>query len=198
LTTNHHAHKRFSDKLAFLLNNPVRRRLSPPERLISKLDIDREDVVVDFGCGPGFFLIPVAKITGKAIGIDTSTRMLELASNYAGKRKVSVELLQSDGREIKIPVESVNLIFLVHVFHEVHDQMALLKEFLRILKPLGRVAIVEKTRAGRVYIANFGPPVVNEMELAQQIQKAGFTVGKPIPHGRDSIIIGKKMNTQTD
>ena len=189
MAANHQTHKPFSDKLAFILNNPIRRTLYPPERLIATLDLGPNDVVVDFGCGPGFYLIPLAKVAGKAIGIDVSTRMLEQAAHHAKKAKVKVELLQNDGTKIRLPNDSVNLIMLVHVFHEVNDKRTVLNEFRRILKPGGRLAIVEKTRADRISPITFGPPTVDEKTAVQEIQQAGFGFMQAIPRGKDSIIM---------
>jgi ubiquinone/menaquinone biosynthesis C-methylase UbiE len=189
LAANHQTHKPFSDKLAFVLNNPIRRTLYPPERLIATLDLGPNDVVVDFGCGPGFYLIPLAKVAGKAIGIDVSTRMLERAAYHAKKAKVEVELLQNDGTNIRLPNDSVNLIVLVHVFHEVNDKRTVLNEFRRILKPGGRLAIVEKTRADRISPVAFGPPTVDEKKAVHEIQQAGFGLMQAIPRGKDSIIM---------
>lgn len=185
-------HHRFPDKWAFLLNNPIRRRLLPPEKLIAKLAIDSNDVVVDFGCGPGFISIPLARVSGKAIGVDVSPRMLERASRYAKRAHVSLELLQSDGSELKLADKSVDLILLNHVFHEVENKQGTLSQFLRVLKPSGRVAIVEKTRGGGVFSGKFGPPIINEEEVTQALRNAGFDSVEAISHAKDSIIIGKK------
>ena len=187
-----HAHKRFSDKLAFFLNNPIRRKFSPPERLIEKLGIKPDAVVLDFGCGPGFFLVPAAKTAGKAIGADVSARMLERAGNYAKKRGVSVELIDSDGRSVKLPDESVDLIFLVHVFHEIDDKPLVLKEFLRILKPSGRLAIVERSKDSWMSRRKLGPPVIDVSKVASEIGQAGFASDKPLQFGTDSIVFGRK------
>jgi len=192
LTARIHAHKRFPERLAFTLNNPIRRRLSPPEQLISKLRVSPNDVVVDFGCGPGFFLIPLARVAGKATGIDVSTSMLEKARNYARKVGVTIELLQSNGAEITLPGNSVDLIFLAHVFHEVEEKPRVLKEFSRILRGSGRLAIVERTIPGGLFSRKFGPPIVKEGEIVAQLQQAGFAFIQTIPHERDSIIIAKK------
>ena len=189
MPVSHHAHRRFSDKLAFVLNNPIRQRLSPPERLIAKFDIGPNDVVVDFGCGPGFYLITLARVAGKVIGIDTSSRMLELAANQAKKNTVTVELLQSNGTDIRLPDNTVDLIVLVHVFHEVEEKATVLREFRRILKPGGRLAIVEKTRPDRMFPAVFSPPIVDPKEIVQDIQQEGFGFRQAIPSGKDSIII---------
>lgn len=184
-------HKCFPHRLAFMLNNPIRQHFNPPTRLISKLDIGPGDVVVDFGCGPGYFTVPIAKVAGKTIGIDVSSSMLEKAADYAKKSDVAIELIQSNGTQINLENDSVDIIVLVHVFHEIEERRKALSEFLRILRPSGRLLIVEKTRGG-VLAAKFGPPIVNESEIVTEIANAGFVIVKTVAHGTDSIIQGKK------
>lgn len=191
----HHGHKQFPEGQAFILNNPIRRLLSPPKRLISKINIDSHDVVVDFGCGPGFFLLPLAKVARRAIGVDVSPRMLEKAAEHAKKELSAIELLQSDGTNLRLDNGSVDLILLNHVFHEVQDKTRVLGEFHRILKPLGRLAIVERTREVSRLRAKFGPPKIDEKELANDVQQKGFKIIESIPHGTDSIVIAQKANT---
>jgi ubiquinone/menaquinone biosynthesis C-methylase UbiE len=193
LAAEHQGHKRFPDKLAFMLDNRIRRLLSPPERLISKLGIGSNDVVVDFGCGPGFFLIPIAKIAGRAIGIDVSPHMLERAAQRAKKEDLTIQFLQSDGTDIRLEDGTVNLILLNNVFHEVGDKPGLLGEFRRILTPLGRLAIVERTREVNGLWAKFSPPLIDEKELAHDIQQTGFRLAQPIPYGKSSIVIAQKV-----
>jgi ubiquinone/menaquinone biosynthesis C-methylase UbiE len=140
------AHHRFSDKLAFMLNNPLRRCLSPPEELVSKFGVGSNDVVVDFGCRPFFFTIPLARVSSRTIGVDASSRMLEKAAAHALRTGVAVELIQSDETQIRLPDASVDMVVLVHVLHEVEARSMVLSEFLRILKPSGRLVVVEKLK----------------------------------------------------
>ncbi len=186
-----HKHKRFPEKLAFLLNNPVRRLLSNPKELIAKFQINSGDVVVDFGCGPGYYTVPLARIANKVIGIDFSPRMLEKAGAYARKNAVRVDLLQSDGTQINLPDGSVDVIILIHVFHEIEDKAKALLEFARILKHSGRLLIVEKTRGG-LLASRMGPPVVNSTEILGDITDAGLQDFGTVLHGKDTIIKGKK------
>jgi ubiquinone/menaquinone biosynthesis C-methylase UbiE len=193
LTLNRY--RRFLDRLAFTLNNRIRTFLSPPEELVSKLDVGGGDVVVDFGCGPGFFTIPLAKAAGKVIGIDVSPRMLERASSYARRNKLTAEFVRSDGTDIRLGHDSADMILLNHVFHEVDDRRNVLSEFLRIMKPYGRLAIVERTRGRSILSGRLGPPIVNEAEVIKELELAGFRFVRTIPHGKDSIIIARKMTS---
>jgi len=147
---------------------------------------------VDFGCGTGFYTIPIAKVVARTIAVDISPRMLERTDSNARKSGVTVELLRSDGVEIKLGGESVDLIFLNHVFHEVVDKQRVLNEFLRILKPSGRLAIVEKTRGG-LFSGKLGPPIIDQREVIQDLERAGFSLAETISCGNDSTIVGKKL-----
>lgn len=184
--------RKIPEKLAFTLDNPIRRFLDPPERLIEKLGINPDDTVVDFGCGPGYFLIPLAKVARRAIGVDVSPRMLKKASTKAKKEGVSIELLQSNGTDIRLEDNSADLIFLNHVFHELDDKPTVLGEFHRILKPSGRLAIVERTRDSWRLLSNLRPPVVDEKKLINEIQQTGFRFAQTITHGNASIVISQK------
>jgi ubiquinone/menaquinone biosynthesis C-methylase UbiE len=185
-----HVHKRYPERLAFTLNNRFRRFLEPPEQLISKLDLKATDVVVDFGCGPGFYTIPIARSAARTIAVDVSSHMLEKTISNAKKNHITVETLASDGTAIQLDDGIVDLIFLSRVFHEVANRSKVLSEFLRIMKRSGRLAIVEKTRGGLLAWAP-GPPIIDQATIVQELERAGFRFTQTIPHGSNSIVIGK-------
>jgi ubiquinone/menaquinone biosynthesis C-methylase UbiE len=56
--------------------------------------------------------------------------------------------LQSDGKNIKVEDGSLDLILLVTVYHEVGESRTVLAEFRRILKPTGKLVIVEVVKKG--------------------------------------------------
>ena len=85
----------------------------------------------------------------------------------------------------------MDLILLNHVFHEVEGRRATLGEFSRVLRPAGRIAIVERTRSGR-FFEGFGPPTMDAKEVTDELANSGFKLASVIAHGRDSIIIGVK------
>ena len=177
--------------MAFTLNNRIRRSLEPPDQLIAKLGLKATDVVMDFGCGPGFYTIPVARAMAKTIAADVSSHMLERTVSNAKKNNVAVDLLMTDGTAVKLDDGIVDLIVLSHVFHEVADRPKVLSEFLRIMKRSGRLAIVERTR-GRLLAWTPGPPIIDQATIVQELERAGFRLTQTIPHGNNSIVIGKK------
>ncbi len=56
---------------------------------ISRMDISRDDVVLDIGCGPGTLAIPLAKKVKEVIAIDFSSKMLEELEYYAAKEGIT-------------------------------------------------------------------------------------------------------------
>mgnify|MGYP001131726732 CR=1 FL=1 len=196
MDSKNYAHKRFPERLAFTLNNRIRRFLQPPDKLISKLNVRPGDVVVDFGCGPGFFTVLLAKVAAKTIAVDVSPRMLERAASYAKKSGVTIQFLASSGTQIKLEDNSVDMVFLNHVFHEIEERPIVLGEFLRITRPSGRLVIVERTRGSRLLGGKLGPPIIDQTVVTREIERAGFAFAKTIPHGNDSIIIGQKPSRE--
>jgi ubiquinone/menaquinone biosynthesis C-methylase UbiE len=175
---------------AFFLVYPMRRLTHPPAELIDKLNIRPDDVVVDFGCGPGYYIIEIAKRAKTVVAVDLSSVMLEKARNKAAKKGVSnVEFLQSDGKCIRLAEGSVDLIFLATVYHEVGDGETVLAEFRRILKPNGRLVIVEAIKKGTFR----GPPVQNLETLQTEIEAESFKLQKLQPYKNYGVLFFTKI-----
>jgi ubiquinone/menaquinone biosynthesis C-methylase UbiE len=181
----------FPERFAFLLNNPIRRHFANPKKLISELGISSQDVVLDFGCGTGYFTIPLSRTAQKVIGVDISGNMLKKTAEYARREGVVVELLQSDGTRIDLSEDCVDVIMLVHVLHHVEEKARTLLEFHRILKPGGRVVILEKTRGGFL-TGIIGPPKVDQNEVITDLKSARLLFATTRPYGNETIIEAKK------
>lgn len=161
----------FAAWLSFHLNNELRRRSHPPEKIIHVLGVKATDAVLDFGCGPGFYTVPFAKIAKEVVAIDIQSKMLGKVSKYAGKNGVRIKALQSDGQSIPLPDGCFDLIFLSGVYHELAEKRKVLTELKRLLKPGGRIVIRERTQSGHITL---GPPAVDTNEVSEELTAAGF------------------------
>jgi ubiquinone/menaquinone biosynthesis C-methylase UbiE len=187
---DHSAHARFSASRAFELNNPFRRLLDrSPQRFIKLLGIEHDWALVDFGCGPGFYTVPFAKVSQKVVAVDVQPEMLKKAGAYAKKAGVKVEFVESDGTRIPLPSDSFDLVFLNLVYHEISEKKTVLAEFRRILKPGGKVGIREKTENTLLPI---GPPIVPVDVIQSALQDAGFSEIRNAGGGGRGIVIGVK------
>lgn len=184
-----HKGETYSASGAIFLDNPIRRWAQPPSELIEKLAITPTDVAMDFGCGPGFFTVELAKKAQKVIAVDLSLEMLKKAQNKVAKARVkNVEFLQSNGTSIQLADGSVDLIFLVTVFHEVGETKAVLAEFHRILKTSGRLVIVEVIKKGILP----GAPVQNPKVLTQEVEAENFKLQQMLPYKNYGIFFFNK------
>jgi ubiquinone/menaquinone biosynthesis C-methylase UbiE len=184
-----HKGKAYSASGAIFLDNPIRRLIQPPAELVEKLAINPAYVVMDFGCGPGYFTIDLAKKAKKVIAVDLSLEMIRKAQRKAEKADMkNIEFLQSDGKSLQLDGGSVDLILLVTVYHEVGDNEVVLKEFGRVLKQEGKLVIVEVIKKGIFP----GAPVQNPDKLKAEIEASNFKLEKLLPYKSYGILFFTK------
>lgn len=79
---------------------------------------------------------------------------------------------------------------LVTVYHEVGDNETVLRQFRRILKPDGKLIIVEVIKEGSVH----GAPVQDPEKLKAEIEAAGFRLVEMQPYKKYGILRFTKQN----
>lgn len=96
------------------------------------------ETVIDFGCGAGRLLIPMARLSGAAYGIDIAPTMRELAAENAERRGVGVECVDTPEALVRRGVRAdwVNsYIVLQHI--EPRRGYFLINDLLQCVKPGG-------------------------------------------------------------
>jgi ubiquinone/menaquinone biosynthesis C-methylase UbiE len=128
------------------LDSKLRNFLQNPRKIVSPY-VKEGMSVLDIGCGPGFFTVEMAKLVGnhgKVVAADLQEDMLGLVRKKIEKTSIQkiVELYHCKKDKIGL-TEAFDFILLFYVLHEVDNQSAFVEEIYSLLKPKGRVLIVE-------------------------------------------------------
>ncbi len=123
-----------------------RRKRLPAARIVRQLDIAPDNTVLDIGAGVGYFaraLLRQLGTHGRLIAIDISPVMLEELKKNLPRSQAQVRTLIADAVQIPLPDKSADRILMALVLHEIAEPPAALREARRLLKPDGRLLVVE-------------------------------------------------------
>lgn len=130
---------------AGMLESPLRKWMTKPAKIV-KPYISEGMTALDLGCGTGVFALEMARqmSTGKIIAADIQQGMLDILKNKIAGKTVEkrIELHKCTEQSIGIK-EQVDFILAFYVMHEIPNQAALFEELSTIIKPNGKMLIVE-------------------------------------------------------
>ena len=99
---------------------------------------------LDYGCGTGDFTIHAAKRvskTGKVYALDYFSRQLEIVTERSTKAGLAnIETILSSSKT-GLPDESIDVIWMCDVLHEIKERREVLAELHRVLKRDGTLAL---------------------------------------------------------
>jgi arsenite methyltransferase len=165
------------------------------------------EVVVDLGCGGGLdVFLAATKVgpTGKAIGIDMTPDMLELARSNAKKTGHSnTEFHQATIDKMPLADASVDCVISNCVINLAEDKPAVFREIVRILKPGGRLAVSDialkqplPAELGNDLMAYVGciAGAIRIEEYVAGLKAAGFDAVEVVDSGSDLNAYAKVEN----
>jgi len=128
------------------LDNLFRRLVQDPHKTLVPF-IKEGMTVLDLGCGPGYFSVEIAKMIGKSgklFSADIQAGMLaKLRKKVTGTDlEKRIELVECSTSSIGVS-EKVDFILAFWMVHEVPNHAGLFSELKELLKPDGRILIVE-------------------------------------------------------
>jgi ubiquinone/menaquinone biosynthesis C-methylase UbiE len=129
-----------------MLDNLFRKFLQNPKKILAGY-IQPGMKVLDIGCGPGFFTLPMAQMVGPlgmVIAIDVQKEMLDLVIQKS-ERSGLVDRIwfhQCTPESLDIQ-EQVDFILSFYMVHEVPDRDAFFSQVRDLLAPGGKYLVVE-------------------------------------------------------
>jgi ubiquinone/menaquinone biosynthesis C-methylase UbiE len=132
----------------------------PRKNILKEMGIKPGFQVLDYGCGPGSYIAPLAKLveeSGKVYALDIHPLAIQKVQDIASKKRLgNVETILSDC-QTGLPDNTLDAVLLYDAFHHLSDPNGVLKELHRVLKPDG--------------ILSFGDHHMEEKEIVAELTK---------------------------
>ncbi len=120
------------------------------ERVMALAEITPGMTVADIGAGDGYYTVRLAErvgADGRVLAQDIDKDALERLGNRVAKERLdNVSIKLGAGDDPRLPEDSFDRIFLVHMYHEVQEPYAFLYRLWPSLKEGGQVIVVDVDR----------------------------------------------------
>jgi ubiquinone/menaquinone biosynthesis C-methylase UbiE len=135
------------ERLANLIDNPLRRRIQPPESTPARHGIKPGMTVLEVGPGNGTYTLATAKyigLQGKIYTVDIEPKMIERVRVKANDAGVSnLEAKVADVYNLPFEDDMFDVVYLIAVSGEILLLETAIREFHRVLKSSGKLAFSE-------------------------------------------------------
>ena len=168
--------KKFNPAKRKKLNNPIRLQWIPPQKIKALLDMNEKGVYLDIGAGTGYITREVAAKTPGAMihALDIEPLMIEEMEGSKDTTSIQPQLMERD--VLSFAKTSLDGIWSITVFHELGNPIPLLREIKRVLRPDGRLLIIDWIK--KLESCEQGPPMEHRVlveDVMAVLQEVGFS-----------------------
>ena len=172
-----------SNLKARMFNRQASDPKNKPDQILEALTLRQGQTIADLGAGGGYFSLRFAEAVGregKVYAVDTDPGFLEFIENTAKEKGLNnVQTVLATKEDLILP-RSLDLIFTRNVYHHLANRVEYFRRLRRILKPEGRIAIIEYRRGNpltfRGIFGHYVPPEIIMEEMGQ----AGYRVKQEV------------------
>src|SRR5438270_8012723 len=153
------------------------------QNMLQEAALQDGDLAVEVGCGTGRLTLPLSAMTAaRVIGLDTETRMLEVAraKDTAGR----IEWIRGSAYRVPVGDGAAALAMMVMVVHLLRQRVRAFTEARRILRPAGLLSLWTFTprHVEDFYLNPYFPSIAaidrprfpSAMVLSAELRRAGF------------------------
>jgi len=167
-----------------ILERPERDKEQKPDEVIKALNLDQYMTIAEIGAGSGYFtrkFVWAVQDKGMVYAVDIEPGMLKyneemiehLHTPYNAKFVVAKE------DDPLLPPKSVDLVFLCNAYHHLEKRADYFKRVKAVLKPKGRVAIIDFYHDERSGNLGFSKDHLVPRDAAiKEMSDAGYTLSK--------------------
>jgi SAM-dependent methyltransferase len=135
--------------------------------------------IADLGCGEGYLTIEAARFAARVIAVDRSETVLARAKESADRRRLTnITWKHGEIEKLPLPDASVDVALLSQALHHAADPAKALAEAARIVRPGGRVLVLDLRRHDEPWVRErLGDKWLGfeDAELARLLTDAGLT-----------------------
>lgn len=163
---------------AKMFNKRASNPKSRPDEILGTLALRGGQNIADIGSGGGYFSLRFAeavKPEGKVYAVDTNEQFLDFLTSKARERGLSnLEPVPAANGALPLPDGGLDLVFMRNVYHHLADRVEYFRRLARMLKPGGRVAIVEYSRGSPLTFRGLFGHYVPQERITDEMEKAGY------------------------
>ena len=146
--------------------------------------------VADLGCGDGYLSIEAAAWARRVIAVDQSAAVLKRGRELATRRRArNIEWKRGDLERLPLADMSVDVALLSQALHHAADPAAALREAFRILRPGGRLVLLDLKSHGEEWVRStlgdrwlgFGDDELQHLCEAAGFEAVTVCVGARVP-----------------
>jgi ubiquinone/menaquinone biosynthesis C-methylase UbiE len=135
--------------VGYLLINPLRKLFENPNKILGPF-VQEGMIVLEPGCGMGYFTLPLAQMVGskgRIVALDIQPKMLSALKRRAQRAGlldiIDTRHIGDDGLGVKDLSGQVDFAAALYVVHEVPNQTSFFNEVWQVLKQGGKLLVVE-------------------------------------------------------
>jgi len=118
----------------------------PPVRVLNEVEIKAGFRVLDYGCGPGSYILPLVKKVGDSgiiYALDIHPLAVQMVRDQAEKNQLSnVNTILSDCKT-GLPDNSLDMVLLFDILHDLNNSGEVLWKLYRVLRPGGNLVVAD-------------------------------------------------------
>lgn len=171
-----------------------------PEKILEQL-VKRNDLIAaDFGCGHGYFSIPLSKMLteGKVYAFDVQEEALQSVASKAGLEGIeNIETIRCNLEKknaSNLDDKSIDLVILANILYQSDEKEEIIKEAIRVLKDNGEMVTVEWIKGAP--LSPKGGWLVSREETEELVTKQGLILDRELEINDDKHfgLVFKKKN----
>ncbi len=157
--------KKFNPEFRQKLNDPNRLEKLNPKKIWEFIDYKHPLSIMDIGAGTAFITAALGNLVPKARidAFDIEPIMVEeMRSNLPEYSQITPHLMVEN--QLPTADDSMDVVWMINLLHELRKPYLLLKEIKRVLKPNGKLLIIDWAKKAEA--TESGPPLEHRMDEA--------------------------------